>query len=493
MSRAINGHIIIHAQGFEVPNQVKPNITKRQALEELARRKARSNLLAFTLLTLPNYQDNWHHKLISDHLQAVEAGQIKRLMIFIPPRGGKSELASIRFPAWYFGRNPQKQLIATSYSVDLASDFGRKVRDLVADPLFREIFPQSGISDKSTSSTRFHTAKGGAYSAAGVGGPITGRGADCLLIDDPIKNREEAYSKTVRDSVWEWYRTTAYTRLQPNGSIVLIMTRWHTDDLAGRILKETGADWDVVSLPAIAERDDEFRKQGEALWPEFYPIDVLQTIKTEIGSTAFNSLYQQRPSLEEGSIIKRHWFKYYDVLPQDTVMIQSWDMAFKDTDSGSYVVGQVWAMKGACYYLVDQARKRMDFVETLQAVRALTNRWPEATLKLVEDKANGPAVISALKKEIHGLVEVGPDGSKEARLSAVSPLIESGNVYIPHPDTCRWVDEFIEEVCSFPAAPHDDQVDAMSQALRHLMSRSHNASIESASLFGEERVSYAGW
>lgn len=459
----------------------------------MAKRKARSNLLAYTLLTLPNYQDNWHHKLIAGHLQAVESGQIKRLMIFIPPRHGKSELASTRFPAWYLGRHPTKQVMACSYNDDLASDFGRKVRNLIADPLFVEIFPESGIDPKSSAATRFHTVKKGTYIAAGVGGPITGRGADILLIDDPVKNREEAYSETKRKSTWEWYQTDVFPRLQPNGSIILIMTRWHKSDLAGRILKDSGEQWTVLILPAIAEIDDNDRKQGDALWPEFYPIEVLQNIKTEIGSMAFASLYQQRPSLEEGNIIQRSWIRHYDTLPKDTIMIQSWDMSFKDTTSGSYVVGQVWAKKGAEYYLIDQIRKRMDFVDTLRAVRDMTNRWPEATLKLVEDKANGPAVISALKKEIHGLVEVGPDGSKEARLSAVSPLFQAGNVYIPHPDQCRWVEDFTEELCSFPSVANDDQCDAASQSLRYLMARSHNASIESTSLFGTERVSYAGW
>lgn len=422
----------------------------------------------------------------------MESGQIKRLMIFAPPRHGKSELASIRFPAWYLGRNPEKQIIASSYSGDLASDFGRKVRDQITDPIFLEIFPVSGIDKRSTSAMRFHMNKGGVYIAAGIGGGISGRGADALFLEDPIKNREEAYSKVIRDKMWDWYRNVAYIRLQKDGSIVFVTTRWHQDDLAGRILKESGEIWTVVNLPAISEQDDTYRKQGEALWPEFYPIEVLQTIKAEIGSTAFNSLYQQRPTLEEGGIIKRHWWKYYTEAPQGLAMIQTWDMSFKETQSGSYVCGQVWGVKGAEYYLLDQVRERMDFVDTLNYVRMMTNKWPGATAKLIEDKANGPAVISALRKELHGLIEIPPQGSKEARLSAISPLIEAGNVYIPSPERFKWVDDFIEECTSFPGAPNSDQVDSMSQGLFYLSKR-FTGQMESAVFVGQERASYAGW
>jgi predicted phage terminase large subunit-like protein len=470
------------------------NITKRQALVELARRKAQSNLLAFTLLTLPNYKDNWHHKIIVDHLQGVEAGTIKRLMIFIPPRHGKSELASIRFPAWYLGRNPDKQIMAASYSIDLASDFGRKVRDLVADPLFREIFPTSGIADKSTSSTRFHTAKGGVYMAAGAGGPISGRGADVFMIDDPIKNREEAYSQTTRNKIYEWYRTDVRPRLQPNGSIILIQTRWHQDDLAGRILKESEEDWTVINLPAIAEKDDQYRKIGEALWPEFYPIEVLNTIKKESGSMAFNSLYQQHPTDPEGGIIKREHLRYYFEAPKHfDEMIQSWDMSFKETISGSYVVGQVWGRVGADRYLLHQFRDRIGFTDTISRVKWISDLYPQALAKLVEDKANGPAVISTLAHQLPGLIPIEPNGSKEARLQSVSPFFESGNVYIPSQDVQPWVNDYIDELLAAPGGMHDDQVDATSQALNYLGFSELRGRANTDPIMGEMRVAHAGW
>ena len=228
-----------------------------------------------------------HHRLIAEKLEAVERGEIDRLMIFMPPRHGKSELASKRFPAWCLGRNPKRQIIAASYNSDLASDFGRNVRNIVAEPEFGQVFRNVGLAPDSQAANRMNTNHGGTYVAAGVGTAVTGRGADIALIDDPFKDREEADSQRRRDVVWDWYRSTLFTRLMPGGAVVVILTRWHEDDLAGRLLEAEGDQWTVLSMPAI-------NNAGEALWPEWYDVDALARIKATIGQREWSALYQQQ-------------------------------------------------------------------------------------------------------------------------------------------------------------------------------------------------------
>jgi predicted phage terminase large subunit-like protein len=277
-------------------------------------------------------------------------------------------------------------------------------------------------------------------------------------------------SQTYRDATWDWYRATFSTRIQEDGAIILVMTRWHEDDLAGRLLRaqeEGGDKWEVVNLPALAEDDDMLGRQlGEPLCPQLFTKETLEKTKVRLGSFWWNALYQQRPSPQEGGILKRHWWKFYRKAPDKfDEIIQSWDMTFKDTKTADFVVGQVWGRKGADKYLLDQVRDRMDFPATIQAVRTLSAKWPQARVKLVEDKANGPAVIATLKKEISGLIPVEPQGSKESRAWAVSPEVEAGNVYLPDPSIAPWVHDFIEECTVFPNGTNDDQVDAMTQAL----------------------------
>lgn len=421
---------------------------------------ARESLAAYAIAQQHDYQVAPHHRRIAKALEAVERGEIKRLMIFMPPRHGKSRLASEFFPAWFLGRNPDRQVIACTYAQELADDFGRKVRNQLRDPLHQAIFPDCGLREDSKSARRFHTQQGGVYMAVGAGGPITGRGAHVLLIDDPIKGSEEADSETHRRKLKDWYASVAYTRLMPGGAVVVIQTRWHEDDLAGWLLREHAHDgWEVLSLPALSEDE-------RPLWPEAFSLERLQAIKRAVGSRVWEALYQQRPSPADGGLLKRSWWKYYRQAPaQFDEMVLSWDCAFKDSKASDFVVGQVWGRVGADKYLLDQVRDRMDFPTTVQAVRSLAAKWPQARAKLVEDKANGPAVIATLKREIAGLIAVEPSGSKEARASAVSPDIEAGNVWLPDPSVAPWVHDFVEECAAFPNAAHDDQVDAMSQAL----------------------------
>jgi len=428
-------------------------------------------------------------------------------MVFMPPRHGKSELVSRRLPAFILGRNPDANIIATSYGADLAARLNRDVQRIIDSPEYSEIFPDTRLFGTNVRTVAQGTwlrnseifeivGHKGVYKSSGVGGAITGMGCNYGIIDDPYKNRQEASSKTVRETIWEWYTSTFYTRLEKNGQILITLTRWHEDDLAARLLKLAAEDpaadrWMVIAFPAVAEENghpSDPRRPGEALWPDRYPLKELMTIKTIIGSYEWAALYQQRPSPDEGGILNRNWWKFYQQPPaQFDEVLQSWDMSFKETTSGSFVVGQVWGRKGADKYLLDQVRDRMDFPATVQAVRTLSAKWPQAWAKLVEDKANGPAVISTLKREISGLIAVEPQGSKEARAAAVSPDIEAGNVYLPDPSIAPWVHDFIEECAAFPNGANDDQVDAMTQVLNRLNSRSKIKVLTPIGIDGESR------
>ncbi len=361
------------------------------------------------------------------------------------------------------------RIILASYEADFAATWGRKARDLLEEygPSLFDI----KVSGKSSAANRWDIeGYEGGMVTAGVNGPITGRGADIGIIDDPVKNDQEAMSVTYQERTWEWYKSTFRTRLQRDGAIILIMTRWHENDLAGKLLaaqEEDGEKWDVISLPAMAEESDALgRPLGQVLCPDLFTKEALESIKTAVGSYWWASLYQQRPSPAEGGIIKRDWWQYYRQAPSrfDEV-IQSWDCAFKETKDSSYVVGQVWGRRGADKYLLDQVRDRMGFTATIYAIKSLSTKWPEARAKLIEDKANGPAVIDLLKNEVSGLIPVNPEGGKIVRAQAASPDIEAGNIYLPETSIAPWVHDFVEECAAFPNGATDDQVDAMSQAL----------------------------
>jgi len=413
-----------------------------------------------------------HLLFLNRKLVDVAAGRIKRLMVSMPPRHGKSELVSRYFPAWFLGTFPDKRIMLVSYEADFAATWGRKARDLLEEhgPSLFGV----RVSGNSSAANRWDIAgHEGGMVTAGVNGPITGKGADIGIIDDPVKNDQEAMSVTYQERAYEWYKSTFRTRIQRDGAIILIMTRWHENDLAGKLLaaqEEEGEKWEVVGLPATAEDNDPLgREFGQPLCPDLFSKDALESIKKAVGSYWWASLYQQRPSPAEGGIFKRNWWQHYRRLPDKfDEIIQSWDMTFKDTKTADYVVGQVWGRKGANKYLLDQVRDRMDFPATIQAVRTLSAKWPQAKAKLIEDKANGPAVIATLKKEISGLIPVEPQGSKESRAWAVSPEVEAGNVYLPDPSIAPWVHDFVEECAAFPNGANDDQVDAMSQALMRL-------------------------
>lgn len=416
-------------------------------------------------------------------------------MVFEPPRHGKSELVSRRLPAYIYGRDPDASIIATSYGADLASRMNRDVQRIMDSPEYHEVFPGSTLNGSNVrtvasgnylrNSDIFEiVGHEGVYKSSGVGGAITGMGMKYGIIDDPYKNRQDANSETVRKKIWEWYTSTFYTRLEDDGRVLITLTRWHEDDLAGKLLKLAQSNphadqWTVISFPAIKEaggHPDDPRQEGEPLWPAKYSKNELIKIKSTIGSYEWNALYQQRPSPPGGGIFNRKWWRYYKELPASfDEIVQSWDCTFKDKLTSDYVVGQVWGRVGANKYLIYQVRDRMDFPTTVQAVKNVSAKFPEANAKYIEDKANGSAVIQTLKNTIPGIIPVNPDGGKVARAEAISPDVEAGNVYLPDPSIAPWVGDFVEECTVFPYGLHDDQIDGMSQGINQLNKRGQGA------------------
>ncbi|MFL1997362.1 phage terminase large subunit [Lysinibacillus irui] len=440
-----------------------------------------------------HYEHFRHTELICDVLQRVADGEQLSILIEMPPRHGKSMTVTESFPSFYLGKNPDKRVIAAAYSDGLATKFGRLNRNKFNE-FSNELFKvQLSESNAATKDWGIQDRRGGMIST-GIGGSITGQGADLMIIDDPIKNMKEAMSQTIRDSIWDEWEATLSTRLHDGASLIVIMTRWHEDDLIGRLLARSPRKWIRLRLPAIAEDENDLlgRKIGEPLCRELgYDENWANDKKTEVGSRTWNALYQQRPSPAGGSIFKRAWMKYYvrtkeqkqkwglsdEVLVLPThfdKMAQSWDCTFKGTDTSDFVAGGVWGRKKAQYFLLDVDHRRMGFAETMKAIRAMSDKWPNARSKYIEDKANGSAIIEMLKDEISGIVPVDPNGGKEARANAVSPLFEAGNVYLPHPNMCPWVEDLVEELVSFPNAAHDDLVDMTTQALNQLYTNNSN-------------------
>jgi len=316
--------------------------------------------------------------------------------------------------------------------------------------------------------------------STGVGGSITGMGADLAIIDDPVKNEEEAMSETIREALFGWYNSTLYTRLEGGANLVICQTRWHKSDLSGKLIEEMhvgGEKWEIISFPAIATEASEKnptdpRSQGQALWEGKYPLDRLEIIKKQVGTRVWSSLYQQSPVVEGGNIIKQEWFQYYHKLPfdvhnwRDAYTITSWDLTFKKTGK-SYVVGAVISKFQNQFYLVDMFRAKADIVETQAAIEKMAKKYPACKTHLIENKANGPAIVALLKKKVPNLVEVNPGVSKDERLHSVSPIFEAGNFLLPMNSPMSKI--VVEELISFPNADNDDIVDAISQGLNRFM------------------------
>lgn len=433
------------------------NISPQQAAQELLkRRKASQSLIAFTEYTLPSYVTAGHHHLIAEKLEEVEKGNIDRLMIFMPPRHGKSELASKRFPSWYLGRNPDKQIITASYNSDLAGDFGREVRNIVQSREYQNIFDVQ-LAQDSKAKDKWHTDNGGVYTSAGVGGGITGRGAHIALIDDPFKDRAEADSETVRESVWKWYTSTLYTRLMPGGAIVLIQTRWHDDDLAGRLIaaqEDGGEKWDILELKA--END------GNALWPDWYPIERLNIIKTTIGKRDWNSLYQQNPIPDDGDFFKRGWFRTYDKKPEQLNIYITHDDGVTEETGDPTEIGVFGVDQYEDIYILDWWSGQTTQDVWVTVICDLIRKWkPFAVVgeSGVIRRASEPYLIKQMRAtRAYSMLKWLPTiGDKPARARAFQALCSMGKVLVPN---AQWTEMLITELLRFPAGVLDNKVDA---------------------------------
>ena len=439
-------------------------------------RLVRDDLACYAVAMWPRFELAAHHQLIVERLEALERGEIPRLMIFLPPRHGKSLLASQIFPAWYLGHHPDREIISATYGQDFSDHFGRRVRTMVNNPLHQALFPEFRVANDVASMRQFNTTAGGSYYAVGRGGAITGRGADLLLIDDPLKGPEEARSEVTRRALYDWYSSVAYTRLQPGAAVVLISTRWHEDDLAGRLLRQSGGEgWDVLSLPAIAEKDESFRRAGEALWPERFPLPKLEQMRRDVGAAVWAGLYQQRPSAAEGGIFKREWWGSYRERPHFKPVVQSWDTAYKTGSENDFSVCTTWGVAENGYYLLSCWRDRLEFPALVRQVVLLHSEYSPAVI-LVEDKASGQSLIQELKYQTALPIRpVRVDRDKLARSQAVTPLIEAGKVFLP--ESAPWLADFLDELAAFPTGVHDDVVDSVTQALNYLRHQTNTVSV----------------
>lgn len=428
-----------------------------------------ASLAAFASHTFPGYQTAEHIRILCEALERAVTTPNSRLIVTMPPRHSKSVHVSETLPAYVLGRFPDKRIIAASHTASLAYTFSRRVRNKIGDP--RWPFPGVAVADDKGAVQAWDIAgTRGGYIAVGVGGSPVGHGADVISIDDPIRSAADADSQTVRDALWEWYQGTLRTRLQPGGSIIITATRWHTDDLTGRLLdaeKHGGEQWEHLHMPAISD-------DGHALWPGYWTVDALEKIRQSVGTRVWESQYQGRPVAQEGGILKRHWFPTYQHRPYNAAIIQSWDTAFKDGVSNDYSVCSTIAYTNVGRYLLDVYRERLEFPDLERMVAQKFGQWrPEAVL--VEDKASGQSLIQTLRRENarvvpHEAMNIIPitvpnvRDWKIVRVNELSPMIEAGRVHIP--EAASWLEDALHELTSFPLAAHDDIVDSVMQGLR---------------------------
>lgn len=393
------------------------------------------------------------------------------LIISEPPQHGKSMSITETLPSWYLGQHPKHRVIEVSYSEDFAKLFGRRNKQKI-EQFGKELFGIE-LAQFPNSAIEFELSNNvGGMISRGILSGVTGRPANLIIIDDPVKNAQEANSAAYRNNVWNEWLMSIRTRLAAGAKVIVIMTRWHEDDLAGRMIAEE-KNVRVINLPCECESEDDLlgRELGEALMPEIgkddnWLIDFKQGYMTKHGSMAWNAMFQGRPAAMEGNMIKREWWQYYDVLPDCPTWIMSVDATFKDKEDNDFVAIQCWAKHENNIYLVDQIQKHLDFTETINAIKSMKGRYPNVRAVYIEDKANGSAIISVLRKTMLGIIAVNPEGGKVARANAVTPLIEAGNVYLPK--FASFSEDLVNECAAFPNGAHDDLVDCMSQGLNKL-------------------------
>ena len=435
--------------------------------EEEKKEKAQNNFLYFTKHIWPEFIEGKHHKIISEKFDKLATGEIKRLIVNMPPRHTKSEFASTLLPAWMIGREPKLKIIQTTHTGELAVRFGRKAKTLIDSPEYQEIF-QTRLREDSQAAGRWETAQGGEYFAAGVGGAITGRGADLLIIDDP-HSEQDAMNMTALERAYEWYTSGPRQRLQPGGKIVCVMTRWNTKDLTGILLKnqsEPKSDqWDIVEFPAIMP-------SGKPVWPEYWKLDELESVKASLSLGKWNAQWMQNPTSEEGAILKREWWKDWDkdYIPKLEHVIQSYDTAFMKKETADYSAITTWGIfrenedSPAQLLLLDAVKDRFEFPELRRVAKEQYDYWQPETV-LVEAKASGLPLTYELRNMGIPVVNYTPSrgNDKHTRVNSVAPLFESGNIWAPL--SKQFAQEVIEECAAFPFGDHDDLVDSNTQAV----------------------------
>ena len=434
----------------------------------LTREKAQVDFMAFIKEMWPGFIHGRHHALMAKKFQDVVDGKCKRLIINLAPRHTKSELASYLLPAWFLGKYPHKKVIQCSNTAELAVGFGRKVRNLVGSEQYSKIFPGVALSADSKAAGRWATSHGGDYFAIGVGGTVTGKGADLLIIDDPHSEQEARLAQgdpSVFDGVYEWYTSGPRQRLQPGGSIIVVMTRWSDKDLTGKVLKSDSTDWEVIELPAIMP-------SGKPLWPEFWSLGELEALKEELPPYKWNAQYQQKPTGEEGAIVKRDWWQIWehDRPPKCDFIIQSWDTAFTKSQRADYSACTTWGIfnldedpENVNIIMLDAWKDKLEFPDLKDTAKRFYDEWqPDACI--IEAKAAGAPLIFELRRMGVMVSDYTPTrgNDKFVRINSVTDLFRSGRVWAPE---TKWADEVIEEMARFPNAEHDDLVDSTVQAL----------------------------
>jgi len=437
------------------------------------REEAQGDFMKFVHNMWPGFVDGRHHKVMAKKFQEIAEGKCKRLVICMPPRHTKSEFGSYMLPSWFLGKFPDKKIIQCSNTAELAVGFGRKVRNLVDSPQYANTFPGVHLRQDSKAAGRWAVNRTGEYFAIGVGGTVTGKGADLLIIDDPHSEQEAKLALTnpeVFDSVYEWYTSGPRQRLQPGGAIVVIMTRWSKRDLVGKILqasaeKDGNDEWEIIEFPAILP-------SGNPLWPQFWSLEELEALRSELPASKWNAQYQQSPTSEEGAIVKREWWKIWE--PEDPprceFVLQSWDTAFTKNERSDYSACTTWGIfypnenpEDPNIILLDAFKRRMEFPELKETAYKTYMEW-EPDSFIIEAKASGAPLIFELRAMGIPVQEFTPSrgNDKIVRINSVADLFASGKVWAP---PTRWADELIEEMASFPNSEHDDLVDSTTQAL----------------------------
>jgi len=465
-------HKVLPQLSLTDKEQLLAQLTKLEKLN--TKELARTRFIEFVKMMWPDFIGGRHHLIVAEAFERVARGELKRLIITLPPRHTKSEFGSFLLPSWFLGLFPKKKVIQASNTADLAVNFGRKVRNLVDTEEYKTIFPDLRLSADSKAAGRWETSKGGTYFAIGVGGTVTGKGADLFIIDDPHSEQEAALAETnpaIYDKVYEWYTSGPRQRLQPGGAIIIIMTRWSKRDLVGSVLKAAalrgGDEWEVIEFPAILPSD-------KPLWPQFWPVEQLLALKDELPNSKWMAQYQQSPTSDSAAIVKREWWKLWDKEdpPACEFLLMSWDTAFEKNNRADYSAMTVWGVfrqiddNGIMQphlMLLDAFRDRMEFPTLKAEVLAQQKKWQPDSI-IIEKKASGSPLIYELRSLGVPVQDFTPTrgNDKIARLNAVSDLFASGMVWAP---STAWAEAVIDEVASFPAGEHDDYVDSVSMAL----------------------------